>query len=75
MKKMISSFGASLLSREQMKNVVGGSGTECSSCSESTCSGGCTLSSGYTGKCGWSDGRGGASGSCSCAGAGTGGIE
>ena len=49
MKKMILSFGSSVLSREQMKNVKGGEG-ECNGCTQAECKGACT-GAGYV--CGW----------------------
>ncbi len=71
MKKVISSFSNAVLSREQMKKVVGGSG-ECGSCSESSCSGGCTSNSGASGTCGWTAAD---QNRCTCASVGGGGIE
>ncbi len=56
MKKMISSLGGSMLSREQMKGVKGGA-DECTGCTSSECKGGCT-GAGYV--CGW------VGSSCSC---------
>ncbi len=50
MKKMISSFGSAVLSREQMKAVKGGF-TECSGCTQSECKGSCANG----GTCGWSN--------------------
>ena len=49
MKKMISSFGSAVLSREQMKGIKGG-GAECDGCTESECKGSCS-NGGYV--CGW----------------------
>ncbi len=63
MKMLISNFDGSLLSREQMKKVVGGAGNECSSCGESSCGGGCS-SGGVQGTCGWTAVP---SGHCTCA--------
>ena len=66
MKKVISSLGSSILSREQMKAVVGGLG-DCSHLAEVGCGGECTLSNGNTGTCGWTIVP---TGHCTCGGSG-----
>ena len=69
MKNLISSIDSSLLSREQMKKILGGSraggiSTACTGCDESSCGGGCTGSNGNDGTCGWTAVP---TGRCTCA--------
>lgn len=70
MKKIISNFSGSILSREQLKKVVGGVGG-CTATKEADCKGTCQLSNGNPGTCGWTV----PTASCTCAGSGGGGIE
>lgn len=51
MKKMLLNFKENLISRSELKRIVGG-GNECSSCGEDSCSGACE-SGGIPGTCGW----------------------
>lgn len=70
MEKMLFNFKENLISRIELKKIKGGL-TECSSCGEDSCSGGCE-SGGIAGKCGWTVVP---SGRCTCATVGGGGIE
>ena len=72
MKKLISNFGSSLLSREQLKKIHGGKygggdSNVCSACGEDSCNGGCTTQNGNEGSCGWTTSP---TGHCTCASAG-----
>jgi hypothetical protein len=61
MKKFLSNFGETVVPKEQLKSIRGGSGfaliEECTGCDRGSCTGGCT-SGGDT--CGW------VNGACKC---------
>lgn len=65
MKKILLNAKDQVLSRDEMKAVVGGFGPCSSKTSEATCNGPCTLSCGYPGTCGWTIVP---TGHCTCAG-------
>lgn len=54
MKKKISNFKENIVSRFELKQIIGGTGS-CSGKPESTCGGSCTGSGGEPGTCGWTE--------------------
>lgn len=50
--KKISLEKATILQSNEMKNILG-AGTGCEGKDENSCSGDCTVSGGYSGRCGW----------------------